>query len=222
MCDACLSVCLFFFFFFSPISSNPESDSKFEPGEQGDPTLQALGGPRGRAEEELPNIIVIARAQQNRIIFRKLSHRLTLDAHHSPLGEDVADLTIPVFRSWREMSDFTKVTYPAGCGTVVEAGCLPPTPRPLPPHPHPVRFCPRSPASVQVTPCCSPSSRTQINFTVAIDFTASNGEWWNGQRSRTGDRGLGRGGLFWAVVSDSTWEPGLPYSLASYSLKRRN
>lgn len=27
-------------------------------------------------------------------------------------------------------------------------------------------------------------SRTQINFTVAIDFTASNGEWWSLQRFR--------------------------------------
>lgn len=71
----------------------------------------------------------------------------------------------------------------------------------LPPYaPSPSARCP-------VTPRCPPS-RTQINFTVAIDFTASNGEWAAEALGGEGRRGGAR-------------QPGRPSSLASSSLKKR-
>ena len=40
----------------------------------------------------------------------------------------MADITIPVFQDWREMSDFTKATYLASRGAGVEARSLTPCP----------------------------------------------------------------------------------------------
>lgn len=167
-------------------------------------------GPGARFGEELSNHSHLP--TQNITIFKELSHHLTRGAHSSPLGEGVSGITVPVFQMERRC-----VASPRPC-TWQAAGLEGKPGFSLPiqhrsPSPQPC-LCPRnSPAVLPLLGLRSTSQWPSISRPPMVSGGMGRGAGW-GRRGRKRGRFSG----LWLCPS---WEPGLLYSLASFSPKRR-